>query len=277
MASYLLFTLRGPMQSWGGASSVGEKRLSAQHPSHSAVVGLIAAALGIRRDQTEALDNLHQSLHLAVRQDRLSGILTDFHTVQSAKDMNKRFFYTRREEVKTKIGKLESLETTLSSRVYLTDAAFIVCLWKADANNVGNDYDLGALREALLAPRLTLYLGRKSCPVSCPLLPMIEEAPHIAEAFQLYVQHYNNHYRNDYDVQVEDLLSEEARAVWTDEGHGMDLETSIMSRVKDRVVCSERRQYGMRDEYYSVLTPFDAVENALDEVFHEGEMRYVHD
>lgn len=290
MASYLLFTLRGPMQSWGGVFSVGEKRLSAQHPSHSAVVGLLAAALGIRREHTEALDALHRSLRLAVCQDKVGGIMTDYHTVQSAKNMNKRFFYTRREEVKTKIDKFESLETTLSSRVYLTDAAFTVCVWKADEGEEGA-ITLEDLRQALIKPRLTLYLGRKSCPLSRPLMPKLEEASHIAEAFQRYCKSYCE--------TMEEPLSTTTQAtwpiwaIWTDSGHGMHMDTHIVCQVKDRLLSSERRQYGMRDEYYASLsmhdvavdevsdaipdaTP-DAIESALDGVFNKGGATNVHE
>ncbi len=284
MASYLLFTLRGPMQSWGGASSVGEKRLSAQHPSHSAVVGLLAAALGIRREHSEALDALHGSLRVAVCQNKVGGIMTDYHTVQSAKNMNKRFFYTRREEVKTKIDKFESLETTLSSRIYLTDAVFTVCVWQAEEGGE-HTFTLEDVCQALMKPRLTLYLGRKSCPISRPLIPMLEDASHIAEAFQRYSKRYSEIMHEPLSTSTKDMWPVwpiwPIWPIWTDAGHGMDMDTNIVCQVKDRVLCSARRQYGMRNEYYSTLSPKDlvpdAIESALDDVFHKGDKHYVHE
>jgi len=44
--AWLALLLDGPMQSWGHASRF-ERRTTALHPTHSGVLGLIAAALGI--------------------------------------------------------------------------------------------------------------------------------------------------------------------------------------------------------------------------------------
>ena len=52
MHEYLLFRLYGSMASWGDIA-VGEFRPTFDHPSKSAVMGLIAAAMGIRRDEEE--------------------------------------------------------------------------------------------------------------------------------------------------------------------------------------------------------------------------------
>lgn len=228
--------------------------------------------------------------------------MTDYHTVQSAKNMNKRFFYTRREEVKTKVDKFESLETTLSSRVYLTDAAFTVCVWSApedgqagDAGKAGEAGEkaitLEDVHQALLKPRLTLYLGRKSCPLSRPLVPKIEEAAHIAEAFQRYIKTYGEIMQEPLSASAKDIRL--LWPLWTDVDCGMDMDTHIVCQVKDRVLCSARRQYGMRDEYCSTLSPIDhataiasdastdastdAIECALDGVFHTGDKHYVYE
>ena len=65
---YLVFRLYGPMCSWGDIA-VGEVRPSTVHPAKSAILGLIAAALGIKRpdtarDDTErlALEAIHNAL-----------------------------------------------------------------------------------------------------------------------------------------------------------------------------------------------------------------------
>ena len=44
--AWLALLLDGPMQSWGHASRF-ERRTTALHPTRSAIMGLIAAALGI--------------------------------------------------------------------------------------------------------------------------------------------------------------------------------------------------------------------------------------
>ena len=49
---YLLFRLYGPLASWGEIA-VGESRHTAAYPGKAALIGLLAAALGIRRDEEE--------------------------------------------------------------------------------------------------------------------------------------------------------------------------------------------------------------------------------
>ena len=52
MKEYLVFQLYAPLASWGEEAS-GEIRHSATVPTRSALLGLLAAALGIRRDEEE--------------------------------------------------------------------------------------------------------------------------------------------------------------------------------------------------------------------------------
>ena len=50
MKDYLLFRLHGALASWGDIA-VGDIRPSYRYPSKSAVIGLLAAALGVERDE----------------------------------------------------------------------------------------------------------------------------------------------------------------------------------------------------------------------------------
>jgi len=52
--STLLLKLAAPMQSWGLASKF-DTRDTAREPTKSGVIGLLAAALGINRDNNEEL------------------------------------------------------------------------------------------------------------------------------------------------------------------------------------------------------------------------------
>src|SRR5215470_15857056 len=109
---YLVFRLYGPMGSWGDIA-VGEVRPSTVHPSKSAILGLIAAALGIKRpnttrDDTErsALEVAHgalaQGYGFAVCVDAPGVPLVDYHTAQvpsSGTGRNRRQFATRHDEL----------------------------------------------------------------------------------------------------------------------------------------------------------------------------------
>ena len=50
----LLLRLAAPLQAWG-ADSKFETRKTGREPTKSGVIGLLAAALGLRRDDREAL------------------------------------------------------------------------------------------------------------------------------------------------------------------------------------------------------------------------------
>ncbi len=52
MTEYLVFRLYAPLASWGEAA-VGESRPTATYPGRGAIIGLLGAALGVRRDDDE--------------------------------------------------------------------------------------------------------------------------------------------------------------------------------------------------------------------------------
>ena len=72
-------------------------RPSTAHPSKSAVMGLVAAALGVRRDQEVELSKLTEGYGMAVRVDRFGKPVKDYHTIQVRPGENN--FATRREEL----------------------------------------------------------------------------------------------------------------------------------------------------------------------------------
>ena len=145
----LILRLEGMLQSWG-EDSKWDFRDSADLPTKSGIIGLLGCALGLERGDP-ALAELGEAITIAVRADRGGYRTTDFQTVTGAP--------LRNAEGKPKTGG----NTIISRRTYLQDACFTVFI-ESD----------GALRarisEALRAPCWTLYLGRKSCVPSCPVL-----------------------------------------------------------------------------------------------------------
>lgn len=81
--STLLLRFAGPVQSWG-INSKFEVRRTENAPSKSGVTGLLAAALGIRRN--EDISSLNK-LRLGVRTDQEGRLLKDFHTAHSEKKL----------------------------------------------------------------------------------------------------------------------------------------------------------------------------------------------
>ena len=171
---FLLFTLYAPMASFGEIA-VGERRMSWATPSRSAILGLVAAARGLDRADDDAHVELEESLYYAVRTDAPGRSLLDYHTAQMPKARRGRSYATRREEMSA-----EDLNTVLSTREWLSDACFTVCLWERE----GSDISLDDLAAALREPQFVLYVGRKSGPLGLPLDPALIVAETFAEAFK---------------------------------------------------------------------------------------------
>ncbi len=178
MNEYLIFRIYGMMASWGDIA-VGEFRPSFDRPSKSAVIGMVAAALGIRRDEEDRLRELATGYCMAVRIDAPGILMRDYHTAQvpsSGKGRNKITFPTRKAELSVP---KDELNTILSSRDYRCDAVYSVCLWSRTASPL---YPLAVLKQHLENPVFGLYLGRKSCPLALPLQPQVIPAKSISGA-----------------------------------------------------------------------------------------------
>lgn len=131
--STLLLRLAGPMQSWGTDSKFDVRRTQ-REPSKSGVIGLVAAALGISRQDRKTLAAL-ACLRFGVRVDREGTLLRDYHTAHPEKG-----------------------SAYVTNRYYLADAVFVAGLESEDGAL------LEKIGEALVSPAFPLYLGRRSCP-----------------------------------------------------------------------------------------------------------------
>ena len=134
----LLIRLVGPMQSWGTTSRF-DQRDTGKEPSKSGVIGLVAAALGIDRENWTDLEPLTR-MSMGVRHDRPGVPGRDYQTAQRI--------------ISADHSKIH--ETAVTRRDYLADAAFLVGF---------EDHDRALLERidaALRDPVWTLALGRKS-------------------------------------------------------------------------------------------------------------------
>ena len=175
---YLVFRLYGAMASWGEIA-VGEDRHTASYPSKSAIIGLLGAALGIKREDEEKQNQLQQGYSLAVEIFSTGHLLRDYHTTQVPSSTGKFNYRTRRDEII--LGK-EQLGTILSSREYRCDALALVAMRAL----VSAPNSLADVKEHLLQPKFHLYLGRKSCPLAAPLHPQLIEQANYYDALKAY-------------------------------------------------------------------------------------------
>jgi CRISPR system Cascade subunit CasD len=142
-------------------------------------MGLLAAALGIDREQETQHIGLNQGYRMASAILSEGDLLRDYHTVQAPDSVGKVRYRTRRDELVTGHGRLGTL---LSSRDYRIDAQAVVALQGLKSAPFG----LAELQAALRKPKFILYLGRKSCPLAAPLQPEIVGADGFAAAFAKY-------------------------------------------------------------------------------------------
>ncbi|MBI6550291.1 type I-E CRISPR-associated protein Cas5/CasD [Xenorhabdus lircayensis] len=173
MKTYLVFRLYGALASWG-VEAVGESRPTSTYPTRSAILGLLGAALGIRRDDETQLAALQQSVKVAIKQIVSGSLMRDYHTAQVPSHDKKQTHLTRKSELSDK----SKLNTVLSSRDYRADGLWIIAISLTEQAN----FPLSALRDALIKPVFTLSLGRKSCPLALPMMPKLAEYPSLKAA-----------------------------------------------------------------------------------------------
>ncbi|MFX0573768.1 type I-E CRISPR-associated protein Cas5/CasD [Nocardia nepalensis] len=136
--------LAGPLQSWG-ASSRFVRRGTEIAPTKSGVLGLIAAAKGLRR--TDPLETL-LGLRFGVRIDQPGQLVRDFQTAQRPK--------------RERDGSTTWTSLPLSYRYYISDAVYLAVL-------EGEHGLISAIDAAVRSPEFPLYLGRRSCPPAGPI------------------------------------------------------------------------------------------------------------
>ncbi|MBA5727907.1 type I-E CRISPR-associated protein Cas5/CasD [Bombella mellum] len=167
MASpYLVFSLSASLGAMGELAG-HERRGSLLWPGRSALIGLMGAALGIRRDgDFSGLDSL--KIDVAVFDS--GAPLRDFHTIQSVPSAVVKKPNSRPEAIRAAGGRLT---TSITLRDYRAGVFYGVAV-QGDG--------LEEIAAALQKPYFTLYLGRKSCPLSSPLNPQIIQADTVDEA-----------------------------------------------------------------------------------------------
>ena len=158
----LLLRVEGPLQAWGETSKFVIRR-TMEAPTKSGIFGLICCAEGLSRQAARhRLDDLKKGLKMGVRIDRPGDRWWDYHTVGAKVGVLR----ADGKDIK-RTATTHEIETLITRREYLCDASFLVVL----RGEPGSTADVKA---ALENPKWALYLGRKCCP---PSRPMLEDPP----------------------------------------------------------------------------------------------------
>lgn len=166
MKHLLILRLEGALQSWG-ENAKWDFRDSSSMPTKSGIVGLLGCAMGEPRG-SEVLVELAQSITVAVRADRPGVKFVDFQTVQG-------------DPLMAATGKPKTTgNTILSPHAYLQDACFTVFIETTDAWRE-------RIVTGLKTPKWCVYLGRKNCVPSRPVLECEDaEYPSLEDALKGY-------------------------------------------------------------------------------------------
>lgn len=151
-ANTLFLRLEGPLQAWGDTSKFVIRR-TMDAPTKSGVLGLICCAMGLTRQAARERLREFNGLAIGVRVDRPGMRWWDYHTVGAGIGMT-----TAGGDLKT-----GAQGTLITRREYLADASFLVAIQ-------GNAKLIREIAGALASPKRSIFLGRKSCPPSVPVL-----------------------------------------------------------------------------------------------------------
>ncbi len=248
--AFLVFQLQAPFAAWGD-TAVGEYRGSQNWPGESALIGLLAAALGIRRDEEAAHAALRQGYRYAIGVVAPGTLLRDYHTAQvpGRADLKKRPHQTRRDELA--IPK-HLLNTVLSTRDYRQNGAWRIAIQEAQ----NPPHSLQALADALAKPHFVLYLGRKSCPLAAPLDPQIIAAGNIKDAFEAYwlqqCEHLDSQ-RNRHGHLPLESPEPLRQMAWPDRMES-GVEPDLTTVRKDRLIRRGGWQFADRIEHVAMLS-----------------------
>lgn len=208
----LIIRLTSPLQSYGNEATFS-RRTSGDYPSKSAIIGMVAAALGYHRDDSRisSLD----SLAFGVRVDQPGTTLMDFQTVEWKKNTRK-----------------------ITYRDYLQDAVFLVGLGSDD------EQQINAIKEALKRPKFQLFLGRRSnVPAGVLKMDLISDVDPVQALKQLDWQ-ASGWYQRKYWRQNKRKFTKNIELI----ADANLLPQVKSSMVKDRVISFDQRhrQHGYR-------------------------------
>lgn len=240
----LAFTLYAPLAAMGDIA-VGERRGGFDRPARSAILGLVAAALGYDRHDEEAHRGLDRGYRLAQRVRARGTLVEDYHTVQAPAADRKARWATRREALAAAKA-ARRLETLLSSREYRADPVIDVVLVRMEEAGPAPD----VVADALARPAYTLSFGRKSCPLGLPPRPVrLTDAAALGPAFGALDQACPEPAA---EILARVVPGEGPATLYADADlHPWlrpDYEPVRVERRRDRVASRRRWQFELRDE-----------------------------
>ena len=173
----LVFRMASPLLSWSHDAKY-RHRYTREDPTFSAIIGFIAAAAGVGRNNKfpQWLDDVVTKRQVAVRVDAPGALLRDYHTINPVPIAKYRWLS---DEAMAQLLKKKNLKgdemavpivrkadgalhptPVVTERYYRQNAAYTIFV---------ND-PTGEAERSLLSPVWAYYAGRKSCPLTFPMV-----------------------------------------------------------------------------------------------------------
>lgn len=161
------------MMSFGGIA-VDERNPTMRFPGRSMMAGLVANALGYEHRETARIQALQDRLRHAVRVDVKGEVHLDYQTADLGDAGMRDGGWTTWGRVEDRAGGAAArLGTHIRYRDYVTNALYTVLL---RLNPVDASPTLDDVRAAIERPARPLFLGRKAC---LPSAPLVDPAPFV--------------------------------------------------------------------------------------------------
>lgn len=176
----LVLRLDAPMMSFGGVI-VDQNNMTDPFPGKSLLTGLCANALGLDRAEAERHQDLQGRIVHAARRDRAPLPIVDYQTVDLGQPhLRDQSWTTRGAPDERSGGAAAKHGTHIRYRHYLADAVFTVALTLRGDRSPS----LEQLGEAFTRPARPLFIGRKGCFPSGPLVIGEREGPDLVSILE---------------------------------------------------------------------------------------------
>ena len=153
--AYLALYLDAPLQSWGYQSRF-DRRTSLSYPTRSGIIGMLAAASGIDREDAAGLKRFEE-FDMTVLEFGQEPRMIDYHTVGGGYDKR-----TQPQNIPATAATGKPGNTVQTYREYLQNARFGVLL-------AGDRVRIEEVASALDNPKWGIWFGRKSCIPATPV------------------------------------------------------------------------------------------------------------
>jgi len=161
----LILRLDAPLMSFGGVM-VDQHNVTDRFPGLSLFAGLLANALGWSHAEGERIGRLQERLIVAARWDIAPETIIDYHTVDLGQPKMREPGWTTRGNPEHRDGGPAKFGTHQRYRHYWANGVLTATLALTDDDTPS----LGDLEAALRQPARPLFLGRKTCLPSSPIL-----------------------------------------------------------------------------------------------------------